>query len=128
MANGANMDVLNFDATGNSALDCIQIDEGFVPPMTWLKDASAVYNGDCDNLSVEDFSELLISVYPNPVKDLLVIEMPNKLDKVEIYNLLGQIVKTAHSKSLDLSSFSKGMYLVKVYAGNKQNTFKVLKE
>lgn len=68
-----------------------------------------------------------IKVYPNPAKDKLYIDnLSSDLNNatIEFYDVVG---KQIHSEKLnsviDLSSFTKGIYFVKVKAENKESTF-----
>jgi aminopeptidase N len=60
--------------------------------------------------------EQTISVYPNPANDELHIMMPTsvQLEKVEIFNTLGQLIgqKTGHDFSI--SELASGMHLLKI--------------
>jgi len=47
--NGNNAAITNFIASSNPSLSCIQIDAGFTPPSSWLKDAAATYSDNCSN-------------------------------------------------------------------------------
>lgn len=56
-----------------------------------------------------------ISIYPNPVKDILYIKKgKEKIEKAEIYNMVGQKVRTFSSveSQIDVSSLSKGNYVL----------------
>ncbi|GGI58110.1 T9SS type A sorting domain-containing protein [Winogradskyella haliclonae] len=46
--NGINADIASFNATNNPSLDCIQVDAINTIPASWLKDATASYNTDCN--------------------------------------------------------------------------------
>ncbi|MAU14097.1 choice-of-anchor D domain-containing protein [Flagellimonas sp.] len=46
LANGVNQELFLMNAQNND-LSCIQIDEGFVPPVDWVKDETANYNSNC---------------------------------------------------------------------------------
>lgn len=62
----------------------------------------------------------LVSVYPNPTSDYLYIQNKGleKVQKIEIYNLKGQIVlKSKSSETIDLTSLSAGKYIVLVTTG-----------
>jgi hypothetical protein len=68
-----------------------------------------------------------MTVSPNPVRDLLRIELPESMDRalLELYDPMGRQVlsreldNAAHSKTLDLSSIASGMYLLVVRTGDK---------
>ena len=57
-----------------------------------------------------------ISVYPVPSENELTIQFPNNvtLNKVEIYNNLGQILKTDFKNVLDISGLSRGVHFLKI--------------
>ena len=57
---------------------------------------------------------LKASMYPNPASDHFTIEMENEVKSVEIFSLQGQKVLTSKNKNVDVSSLSKGMYLVRI--------------
>ncbi len=82
---------------------------------------------DKDRIAVNDFSlekttivgiendvKSAVSVYPNPATDYLVVTAPN-LQKVEIYNAIGQLVLFSKGSEFDISNFNRGVYLVKIY-------------
>lgn len=82
------------------------------------------------NLAVEQNQSQQYRVYPNPVKDILTITMPESDTEanVEIYNLLGQKVMDFYfvtdTKHLDLSGLTQGVYLLKV----NNHTLKIKKQ
>ena len=74
----------------------------------------AIVNGN--SLSNTDFqtNNLKFNLYPNPATDILNIAMETELKSVEIYNIQGQKVLTSDKNQIDVSSLSKGMYMVRV--------------
>jgi hypothetical protein len=65
-------------------------------------------------LSNIDVNKLVFSMYPNPAKDRVTIEMETELQSVEIYTLQGQIVQTSTNKNVFLNNLPTGVYIVKV--------------
>ena len=66
-------------------------------------------------LANEDFNlQDAASVYPNPVADVLTIQLPNdiEIEKVTIFNLLGQKVSENNSKNINVSDLSNGVYSI----------------
>ena len=60
-----------------------------------------------------------VSLYPNPAKDVVRIETKNNVNvsSVEVFNLLGQSVlsqSTLKDNKINVSSLSKGLYLLKL--------------
>ena len=75
----------------------------------------------------EYINELVVS--PNPAKDLLNISITNfngNLD-VQIFDLAGVLVASSNKSKINIESFSKGIYLVKVVYGNETNVVKIIK-
>ena len=75
-----------------------------------------------------------ISLYPNPTKDLLNVKIPEQLGTVkqyEIINNLGQIIKTNNANNSDLaidtSSFSNGIYFIKLNFEDTSKTLQFIK-
>lgn len=74
-----------------------------------------------------------VSLYPNPtINKSFTIKLTNLVGEtnVLVYNIIGSVVKsfstTKKQERVDLSSFSQGMYLVKVVNQNKSITKKVI--
>jgi len=64
-----------------------------------------------------------IVVYPNPSSDIVTIKANNAINQpnqVSIFNMQGQLVKqvTLSNNTLDVSAFSKGVYMLQFYKGN----------
>jgi hypothetical protein len=101
--------------------------------------ASANNNYFIDDFNFEEVSTIsLISnnaaefkAYPNPVKDMLTVEGNNKITGVAVYNALGVLVHSSTPSSIstqiDMSKFTRGIYLVKVSMGSEVKTVKVFK-
>jgi len=70
--------------------------------------------------------DLGISIYPNPVINSFKILSPLKIEKVEIFNVLGQksSIQNLKSNTVDVSTLSKGIYILKVYQENAKVTTK----
>ncbi len=68
-------------------------------------------------LANESFNlEQTISVYPNPANDILHIMMPTtiQLEKIEIYNTLGQLVGHKSTNDFSVTELSSGLHLLKI--------------
>ena len=72
-----------------------------------------------------------ISVSPNPVDNQIIINAPEQIiSRIEIFNSSGKkIYSQLHGNSIDVTSFSQGFYLLKIYETNGQvSTFKIIKK
>ncbi len=56
----------------------------------------------------------LVSLYPNPVTDNLQIQTTLQINKAEITDITGRLLYITTSKTIDFSSFAKGVYFVRV--------------
>ncbi len=86
---------------------------------------SYVVGSNC-SLNNFTFSELNQFSFNNPANDTVEIISKQQIDKIEIYDLLGNLVLKSDSKTLDISNFSKGIYLLTVYSGIDKNTKKMI--
>ncbi|MCK5787491.1 MAG: T9SS type A sorting domain-containing protein [Chlamydiia bacterium] len=67
-----------------------------------------------------------VSVYPNPVKNVLNIKA-GKDAKVTVLNTIGSTVYEGKAEAINTQSWKKGLYFVVVEEGNKSKTVKVIK-
>lgn len=72
-----------------------------------------------------------IQVYPNPSTDFVQINSAELIERVEIYNISGEMVLNTNNMdtptmvNLNLQSFDKGVYLIKVYSKGEFITKKI---
>jgi hypothetical protein len=73
-----------------------------------------------------------LSYYPNPIENQLNITANDVITKIEIFNLLGQQIKSILNESnmlqADFSELTSSTYIVKVYSEQKVKTIKVIKK
>jgi hypothetical protein len=82
---------------------------------------------DIAHNDVPENAEESIAVYPNPVRDRLMVKAEN-LQSVEIYNLVGQQVLVSTSDVVDMGVLNQGIYFVRVMADGKTVTKRVVKQ
>ena len=70
-----------------------------------------------------------IKMYPNPVGDNLFIDSKIPITKIQIYSLLGQLVKEKKSnlRRTSLRDLNSGIYMIKIFANDKSVTKKLIK-
>ena len=123
-----------FGFQANDPALVILVDNKPYSDTNWMtyKDASAVYQENISLGTGENNFET-ISITPNPTQGELYISNIT-LEKVTVFSLLGNIVKTVqfNSESLtntvDLSDLTAGLYLVKLSSNGLEKTVKVLKK
>ncbi|MDT7832090.1 S8 family serine peptidase [Flavobacteriaceae bacterium S356] len=73
-----------------------------------------------------------VKIYPNPVGSQLTFTFTNSLAEyyIELYNVLGKKVRTyanLTTNTVDVSGFSKGIYILKMMYQDEYKTFKLIK-
>lgn len=88
---------------------------------------SYVVGSSC-SLSVDSSSDLMQFTFPNPTNNFVIISSNLTIDKVEIFNLFGNRVINcdANTNNIDISSLSKGIYLLTVYSGSQKSVKKLI--
>jgi len=78
------------------------------------------------SLGLDSVSNESFKLYPNPVEDYLYIQSSDTTIKnIDIYSILGKkIYSTSSENRLDMSSYSAGIYFVKI----NNSTFKIVKK
>ena len=110
--------------TYNSAIFYVEAQDVDV----FLKDVKYISD---DTFTVSKIQDFELSLYPNPAKDTVRISAAESIDRMRIYDLTGKLVKQASPHkaafSVDVSGLSKGVYLVKLNAGDREATTKMIK-
>lgn len=77
--------------------------------------------------SIEE-SNIASSVYPNPASDFVTFVTESNINKVEIFNVVGQLiysnVETNNQVMVNVRDFSNGVYIAKIYTNNGVSTQK----
>ena len=97
---------------------------------------SARIDKDCDvSFSLDIFAEwfdveenrdIKISVFPNPANGKLLIEGIEPAE-VQVYNALGQLVKTTNGNEIDISNLPNGLYLLEIIGQKGVVTKQIIK-
>ncbi len=123
--NGNNTAIIEekFHTSGNPGLSCIFVDDISYSTTTWTDiDATSIFveiQAECDaalSVSNKEF-ELAINLYPNPVTNLLTIEISNdiQLKKISLFDIIGkQISIEENSNTISLKYLPSGVYFVKL--------------
>lgn len=80
-------------------------------------------------LSINNFmvSESL-SIYPNPMKNILLIENVDNLKNVRIYDVMGSMILETKEQEIDVSYLVNGIYLLQIQTDKYIETRKIIKE
>ena len=90
---------------------------------------TAFYIDLTDVLATQNVTKSAISVYPNPAKDIITIAGADKVESVEVYNMVGQKVKALDaSTKINVSSLTKGVYMLQITVKGQKQSIKFIKE
>jgi hypothetical protein len=82
-------------------------------------------------LSTAKFTAHSLKIYPNPVSDLVTIEAASALQKVTVYNILGQqvlsIMPQAATATLDVSALQAGVYVLQAESDGNTISQRIIK-
>ncbi len=138
--NGANLDLGHLEIHDNPNLQCLQVDDpaaviaGVDPPYdVWNIENNPLLTitDDC-SLGLNDNLATQISIYPNPVQNVLYLENNSSytINALKIYDVLGRLVlqDSNSTEQLDVSSLANGMLFVQLETDEGVITKKILKE
>ena len=87
---------------------------------------------DVTTLGTSSFDMNALTVYPNPVVDILSIRYNEEITAINVYDLSGRLVKQITPNQteveVNMSELAAAMYIVKVNAGGNQTEIKVIKK
>lgn len=104
---------------------------------SFKSDANTVSTGwnatmSCEALGINEFAKSGFTYYPNPVKDELVVNSKQEVEKIQIFSIDGRLVfehkKAFNETKINTSVFAKGTYIIKVaFAEGSTGSFKIVK-
>ncbi|MDR2205184.1 MAG: T9SS type A sorting domain-containing protein [Flavobacteriaceae bacterium] len=121
---------IGYNFTGNPNLTFICVDENQVQDVQDYITENNIGNNpevssDCTIMATQEISKDKVSVYPNPVKNVLYIQSSKfNIQGSRIYDISGKLVKTFRGNSTDVSALQKGVYVLEIGG----QTMKFIKE
>lgn len=81
-------------------------------------------------LSSDSFVLSHFSIYPNPVSEIVTITLQDDLElkSINIYNALGQFIKSEKNSTIDVRNLSKGNYFIEVNTNKGKATKAIIIE
>ena len=77
----------------------------------------------CNNTSAGEISSKNISIFPNPVKNILNIQ--GEMESVDIFDVFGKLVITSTNNTINTSDLAKGIYVVNINTHNNMITKRI---
>jgi hypothetical protein len=85
-----------------------------------------------ETAGLDDYTLSSLKVYPNPTKDVVRIANSNTIDKVDIYNITGQLILSqainSQEAEINLQHLAAGAYFMNVQANGAVKKVKVIKQ
>lgn len=71
-----------------------------------------------------------VNMYPNPVEQYLTVRSNSTITRVQVYSLLGDLVKDVQSNfsRIDMRNLNSGIYMIKIYSNEYFTTKKLIKK
>ena len=113
-------------SVGDSVENLANIFFDFNPPI----ETNTVTTTVVENLGVAEMSlDLLIAVYPNPVSEVLQIQIADgiQLQQLTLYSVIGKAVMFSSEKSMDVSAISEGIYFLRIQTSEGSLVKKIVK-
>jgi len=84
-----------------------------------------------DPVGIDPVEKFNAVIYPNPVQDILTVQVDGQLNKIEIYNLVGQHIYTqlvnGNNANINVADLSTGIYTIKLIANEVCTVSKFVK-
>lgn len=87
-----------------------------------------VFVNDTTINSINDFGKMDFRVYPNPANDYVRISTSLKVEQIDVFNLLGELVSVEYKTQFSTKDWESGMYLLKLKTNEGFANFKLLKQ
>lgn len=124
----------NTKSTGGYAdFDYFRIGDNIEKPIYLNKEGketivaeSATINIVKELTSVENTISANITVSPNPASENITVTGVEGLERMEMYATTGEMVQVVNNNEMNVSSLSKGTYLLRIVTSNQTGTYKVI--
>jgi glucose/arabinose dehydrogenase len=102
----------------------------------YITNSNTIYKIVDTSLAAANFEKASIALYPNPTKNYFTLKSTNgtQITKVALFDIAGKLllskeVLKSDLETIDVSAFSKGIYIVSAFTAEGKNyNFKLIKE
>ncbi|MCF6308203.1 MAG: T9SS type A sorting domain-containing protein [Flavobacteriaceae bacterium] len=91
---------------------------------------NTVFTTFVDELSIEDFNEIEVVLYPNPLSEILTISISENVifKKAIVYSLLGEKLLESSEKKVSFSNLASGIYFITIETDQGSVVKRIIKE
>ena len=104
----------------------IHYDEGTISAATYGRGVWESTLNTLSGVNTFNVNKLDFTVYPNPADNQIIISTNTNNVELTIFNITGQKIITTTSKNVDISTLSKGYYIVSVKGGGENKRKKLI--
>lgn len=116
--------------TGLASSPTLSTDNSFVN-VTGTPPANTIYRFTPTSLNNSEINSSLVTLYPNPFNDYVVIEGLKSNFSYDIYNVSGKLIQSNQDATsgtiVDTKSFESGIYILKIVSENESIVKKIIK-
>jgi len=81
-----------------------------------------------DPSGIEESMNQTLTLYPNPASSTLTIESNSKINRVIIYNTIGEVILTETSSTFSVTELENGVYILRIEGDDFVGTKRFIKE
>ncbi len=118
LSNGSNLDVKLNNTFSGQSFNVVLPAGTTITNVIFDPNKDIISRNSTATLNTDSFNlETAINIFPNPVSDIVTIETPTStiLQKVSLYNAIGQKSIEANQNTINVSSLSKGVYMIELH-------------
>lgn len=81
--------------------------------------------------NIEDYETSMVTIYPNPTNDLVVVEFNAASAQIEILDAQGKVIQTSHINSgeqISLKNAQSGVYFIRISNENATTVHRIVKQ
>jgi len=118
--NGSNTNITKFNATDNSNLTCIFVDDKNANCLSnWYIDPESTFVETEDECNALDVNNIIndndFTIFPNPSKEKFSIQTNSKVENIKIYDVFGKLLKVYNKQeTYSVSDLATGVYLIQI--------------
>ena len=113
-------------------MECVNVDNPSYSSANWHnKDSQTQFSDNCNSLSVDDFEEKKVSVFPNPFINTISVDVERDSNYI-LLSATGQKIKEGKlqigKNQVTCSELSTGLYFLNIKSQDSNITMKLIKQ
>lgn len=103
---------------------------GTINPITASQTLNTIYWFEPQDINTPDFSVANVSIYPNPSKEIIHIEIPSRIVALQLYDIASREVLSlvGDNKQINVSTLHNGLYFLHITTPYGRYIHKIIKD